>query len=286
MTRVAQTEGILIVPAQDTSKKDTALEKLYGDHFYKYHMDASLRSALKYADLLSPLCKPDSVVDVGCGRGTWLKAFKEKGASKLVGYDGRWNSQENMIDQSIVFHGVDLNEPICISNSERYDLAMSLEVAEHLEPSSAQDFIRSLTTLSDVVLFSAAYTKQGGTNHINEQPHTYWAKVFSRFDYVPYDLFRPIVWGDKEIPFWYQQNTFLYVRKNTPVSSLLINAGYNPMQNISFMDCVHPILYENHALAKIILSEIGTKALLRQLALRTIPKPLRPLAQKVKGLIT
>ena len=271
--------------AQDTSKKDTALEKVYGDDFYKYQIDASLRSAVKYVDLLSSLFKPDSVVDVGCGRGTWLKAFKEKGASKLVGYDGTWNAQENMIDQLIVFHGVDLNEPLRISDSERYDLAMSLEVAEHLEPTSAQEFIEELTKLSDVVLFGAAYTKQGGTNHVNEQPHTYWAKIFLLFNYVPYDLFRPIVWGDKEIPFWYQQNTFLYVRENTPISTLLINAGYNPMQNISFMDCVHPILYENHIYTKIILKEIGTKALIRQLVIRTIPKPLRPLARKVKGLI-
>jgi len=274
------------VPSQNTSTKNTALEKFYGDDFYEYNIGPSFRSALKYVDLLSLLFKPDSVVDVGCGRGTWLKAFKEKGASKLVGYDGMWNAQENMIDQLIVFHGVDLNEPICISDSERYDLAMSLEVAEHLEPTSAKDFVESLTRLSDAVLFGAAYTKQGGTNHINEQPHTYWAKIFLLFNYVPYDLFRPIVWGDKEVPFWYQQNTFLFVRKNTPVSTLLINAGYNPMQNIFFMDCVHPTLYENHIHSKIILNEIATKALIRQLVVRTIPKPLRPLARKVKGLIT
>jgi cyclopropane fatty-acyl-phospholipid synthase-like methyltransferase len=87
---------------------------------------------LKYAELLAPLLNPKSVVDVGCGRGSWLKAFKEKGAIKLVGYDGSWNNQKNMIDQSIIFHGVDLNKPIFVSDSERFDLAMSLEVAEHL----------------------------------------------------------------------------------------------------------------------------------------------------------
>src|ERR1700730_4227194 len=228
----AQTEGILIVPSQNTSTKNTALEKFYGDDFYEYNIGPSFRSALKYVDLLSLLFKPDSVVDVGCGRGTWLKAFKEKGASKLVGYDGMWNAQENMIDQLIVFHGVDLNEPICISDSERYDLAMSLEVAENFEPTSAKDFVESLTRLSDAVLFGAAYTKQGGTNHINEQPHTYWAKLFASHGYSPYDLFRPIFWGDDDIEFWYQQYTFLYVKKDTSVAKPLSDAGYQPLANI------------------------------------------------------
>jgi len=51
----------------------------------------------------------------------------------------------------------------------------SLEVAEHLEPSSAGTIVQSLVSLSDVFLFSAAFPGQGRTNHINEQPHSYWA---------------------------------------------------------------------------------------------------------------
>ena len=254
-------------------KKKEQLAKFYGDQFYSGQVDFSCRSGLKYAELLAPLLNPKSVVDVGCGRGSWLKAFKEKGAVKLVGYDGSWNNQENMIDQSIIFHGVDLNKPILVSDPERFDLAMSLEVAEHLEPSSATDFVGSLTKLSDVVLFSAAYLNQGGTNHINEQPHTYWATIFASFVYLPFDLFRPIVWGDSEIELWYQQNAFLYVRKNAPVFTRLMAAGKSPIQNIAFMDCVHPRLFEK---------QIGTKASLKRVVLNTIPKPLRPLARRLK----
>jgi SAM-dependent methyltransferase len=257
----------------------TYLAKYYGDDFYKDQMDASLRSALKYVELLTPLYEPDTVVDVGCGRGTWLKAFKEKGASRLVGYDGTWNTQENMVDQSITFYGVDLNNPITVSDSDRFDLAMSLEVAEHLALSSAKNFIQSLTNLSNVVLFGAAYTQQEGTNHINEQPHTYWAKIFSDFDYVPYDLFRPAVWGDEEIPFWYQQNTFLYVKNNSALVKVLQSSGHHPIKNIAFLDCVHPVLYESK------IKKLETKALIRQLVVRSIPERLRPLAKKVRNLI-
>jgi len=252
-----------------------ARSKFYGAAFYKEKkLDACLRSAIKYVDLLIPPFNPNSVVDVGCGRGSWLKAFKAKGATRLVGYDGTWNTQEDMIDPSIVFHGVDLNEPMSIAGTERFDLALSVEVAEHLKPSSARQLIDSLTQLSDVVVFGAAYSKQGGTNHINEQPPSYWEEIFSSFEYVPYDLFRPIFWGDTQIPFWYQQNTFLYVRKNTPAAQLLMDSGQKPMQNVHFMDCIHPTLYEK---------KIGIRGLIRQLA---SIKPLRPLARKVKEFIT
>lgn len=248
----------------------------YSDDFYKGQIAGSLRSAIKYVDFLSTIYRPASVADLGCGRGTWLKAFKDSGTGKVVGYDGPWNQQSNMVDQAIEFHSVDLNKPIDAENMERFDLAMSLEVAEHLEASSASGFVTSLTRLSDVVLFSAAFTQQGGTNHINEQPHTYWAQIFALHDYVPYDLFRPLFWGDEEVEFWYQQNVFLYARKGSPAAGLLASAGYQPMQNIRFMDCVHPAVYGSK------IQEASTRALVKRLTISIIPPPLRPLAQRIK----
>lgn len=252
----------------------------YSEEFYKGQIAGSLRSAVKYVDFLSTIYRPGSVADLGCGRGTWLKAFKDRGARKVVGYDGPWNEQNNMVDQAIEFHSVDLNKPIDTGNMERFDLAMSLEVAEHLEASSASDFVVSLTRLSDVILFSAAFTQQGGTNHINEQPHTYWAQMFALHDYAPYDLFRPLFWGDEEVEFWYQQNIFLYVRKDSPVAGLLSGAGHQPMKNIKFMDCVHPTLYSSR------IQQASTRALIKRLAISAIPRPLRPLAQRIKKAVS
>jgi SAM-dependent methyltransferase len=248
----------------------------YSDEFYDDQIAGSLRSAIKYVDFLTTIYRPVSVADLGCGRGTWLKAFKDRGARKVVGYDGPWNQQSNMVDQAIEFHSVDLNKPIDAENSERFDLAMSLEVAEHLEASSASGFVSSLTRLSDVVLFSAAFTQQGGTNHINEQPHTYWAKIFALYNYMPYDLFRPLFWGDEEVEFWYQQNVFLYVQKDSPAVGRLSDAGYQPMRNIRFMDCVHPAVYGSK------IQEASTRALVKRLTISIIPPPLRPLAQRIK----
>lgn len=216
----------------------------YDDAFYGWQTDGSYRSALQYRDVLGRYLSPRRVIDIGCGRGTWLKAFIEAGATQAVGLDGSWNSQDKMIDQAIDFRQVDLTFPFDISDCERFDLAMSLEVAEHLPSDSSSRFIKSLTALSDTIMFGAAYSNQGGTNHINEQPHTFWAELFVREGYQPFDLFRGELWGNPEVEFWYQQNTFLYVKESSPAFSALISQGQTPLGNLAFLNCVHPQLFE------------------------------------------
>lgn len=247
----------------------------YTDEFYKPYLDRSYRSATVYVSILASVYKPLSVVDFGCGRGAWLKAFKEVGVPQLVGLDGSWNSQDKLIDQDIQFKPVDLNMPIELGC--RFELAISLEVAEHLEASSASDFVKSLTRAADVVMFGAAYPEQGGTDHINEQPHTYWADMFSECGYLPYDLFRSTVWGSNDVEFWYQQNTFLYVNSRSQIFEALRKTGHQPMTNIAFMNCVHPLLYNQR-----LLSHESTKSMMGELLKRAMPKKLRPHILKIK----
>jgi SAM-dependent methyltransferase len=222
--------------------------EMYGDHFYLDKGKRSLQSARRYLSYLWTTLQPKSVLDVGCGRGDWLKACHEAGATRLLGVDGSWNSQTVMVDDAIEFRSTDLNKPFSV---ERVELAICLEVAEHLEPENAHQLIKCLTDSSDVVLFSAAYLDQGGTNHINEQPHTYWAKLFAAHCFCPFDLFRPIFWGDGDVDFWYQQNVFLYVKENSAEWHLMTTAGHKPMANVDFMNCIHPdaMSFRRHLMA-------------------------------------
>lgn len=247
------------------------LSLIYDESFYEHQVDSSYISAQKYIEILFRFYQPKSVVDLGCGRGAWLKAFHESGSSEVVGFDGDWNSQSNMIDKNISFYPVDLNSKI--EFDRKFDLAMSLEVAEHLLPACAKNFVESLINLSDMVLFGAAYLNQGGSNHINEQHHDYWANLFRLFGYVPFDCFRPIVWGDKEIPFWYQQNTFLYVRLDSNHFKAIVKNGMSPMINLDFMNCVHPELF---------LLRSRPKSMIKALIIKLIPKSMLPIALKIK----
>jgi SAM-dependent methyltransferase len=220
--------------------------KAYDTGFYERQMVGSYLSASKIVSHLNGYFSPQSVVDVGCGRGTWLKAFKENGASNLVGFDGPWNAQQDMIDQDIIYQEAELNDPLSLDLKNRFDLAVTLEVAEHLKPESSHDFISALTSLSDVVLFSAAYTKQDGKDHINEREHSFWAKLFAEHKYRPFDLFRPVFWGDPDVRFWYQQNCFLYVKDGIPLRDVFSEKGVEPLANLQFMNCVHPRLYRRY----------------------------------------
>lgn len=251
--------------------------KLYDEKFYKSQIDGSYRSAVAYVHHLSEIFTPNSVADLGCGRGTWLKAFGESGATKLVGFDGNWNSQEQMIDEAITFTPADLNKPL--SNSiDRFDLAVSLEVAEHLKKESSVIFVRNLTSLSDVVMFGAAFENQGGADHINEQLHTYWAKLFIESGYLPYDVFRPTMWGNNDIDYWYQQNTFLYVKSTSIINRALKEAGYQPISNLEFMNCVHPRLYDMWVNRFRNLIKRSIKSMLNKI----VPKNIKLLAKKLR----
>jgi hypothetical protein len=62
--------------------------------------------------------------------------------------------------------------------SWRFDVAVSMEVAEHLPATTADRYVDLLTEVAPTVVFSAATPGQGGTGHVNEQPHEYWIDRF------------------------------------------------------------------------------------------------------------
>jgi hypothetical protein len=214
------------------------------------NVPAALESARIFLKFLWQFFQPASVLDVGCGSGTWLKVCHELGSQTLLGLDDHWSNQSLMIDPDIKFRGIDLNKPFSIPI--KVDMSISLEVGEHLEPSTAGLFVKCLTDASDVVLFSAAYPGQGGYNHINEQPHTYWALLFADQGFVPFDLFRPEFWANQNIFMWYRQNTFLYVKRSSIPYEQITAHGLSELTNISFMNCPHPELYES----KCVLGEL------------------------------
>lgn len=233
------------VSGRKLTDSEPRLSEIYDDSFYKDQVAEAVRSARIYLKFLWRFFQPASVLDFGCGRGAWLKACHELGSTHLLGLDGDWNKQSLMIDDVIHFRNIDLNKPFSVP--EKVDLAMSLEVAEHLEPSTAPQFIKCLAKSSDMVLFSAAYPKQGGVNHINEQPHSYWAQLFAEHGFVAFDLFRPVFWGNEEVCFWYRQNVFLYIRKDSDSWRRMGTYGFKEIADLSFMNCIHPELYNAKA---------------------------------------
>jgi SAM-dependent methyltransferase len=164
------------------------------------------------ADVVVPmildLLTVNSVVDVGCGTGTWLATFADRGVSDFLGIDGDHVPRDKLMITPERFLACDLENPPELGC--RFDLCLSLEVAEHLHERSADDFVAFLASLSDTVLFSAAIPGQTGQNHYNLQWPEYWAEKFAKHEYLAYDPFRPLIWGDNRVKWWYQQNILMF----------------------------------------------------------------------------
>jgi SAM-dependent methyltransferase len=179
------------------------------DYYRSSALDPELRSPRIIAPIVISLVHPKSVVDVGCGVGHWLSEFRRLGVDRVLGLDGTHVDPEWLVIPKPLFRAVDLSRTLRIE--EQFDLAVCLEVAEHLPKASAATLVESLVKLAPVVLFSCAIPMQGGTQHVNEQWPEYWRILFQKHDYRMLDLIRPAVWKNSEVKFWYRQNTFLYV---------------------------------------------------------------------------
>ena len=124
-------------------------------------------------------------------------------------------------------------------SSKPFELAQSLEVAEHLDHIFAANFVQLLTSLADVVLFSAAIPYQGGVCHINEQPPAYWAELFAKQGYVCLDFLRPSIWGDESVLWWYRQNLLVFVHKDRQAQ---LFPTLSPVSVPAYLP--HPIIWE------------------------------------------
>jgi SAM-dependent methyltransferase len=183
----------------------------YKKDFYQGHGEGSKQSAQEIVPLVMDLIKPKSVLDVGCGTGTWLSVFKDKNVNDIWGVDGEWIDTDMLQIPKERFFTINLEKPFNLD--KQFDLVVSMEVAEHLPKESAESYVKSLTNHGPVILFSAAIPFQGGTRHLNEQWPDYWVKHFSNMDYIVLDPLRKKIWSNKNVDFWYAQNVLLFVKR-------------------------------------------------------------------------
>ena len=187
---------------------DVTTSPIYTHDFFKGRQARTAQAAARIIPHVLDLIQPSSVIDIGCGTGEFLASFRQHGVDDIQGIDGSYVERDLLVIPQECFTPFDLSQPFAFDRG--YDLAVCLEVAEHLLPRSAAQFIASLTRLAPVILFSAAIPYQGGNGHLNEQWPDYWADLFKQHGYVPVDALRRRIWNDREIPFWYRQNILIF----------------------------------------------------------------------------
>ena len=209
----------------------------YNSQFYKSFVVSSEKSARNYFEQLFKVYKPTSIVDLGCGVGCWLRAAHDLGITNIYGIDGSYVNKSQLRITENCFHAVDLSKTF--PELVKADLAISLEVAEHLQENRSQGFVDYLCNCSDIILFGAAVPFQGGTDHVNEQWQTYWVEKFLKNGYHYTIDLRSLVWGNKDIDVWYRQNTLLFVKPaKVNLFPYIFFSKIEP-----FVDVVHPLLF-------------------------------------------
>lgn len=208
----------------------------YSSRYYEGLKEDSAASARAVVPLALRLFPSRSVVDVGCGSGTWTRAYMDAGCD-VLGIDGHVVQHGQLLIPPERFERRDLSQPLSLGR--RFDLVNCLEVAEHLDPARGPSFVADLCQLGDVVLFSAAIPGQGGTHHVNEQWPSYWIPLFESQGFAPLDCFRWQLWDREEVAWWYVQNLFAFVRTPSLPSFPLATSAARPLPT----NLVHPRAY-------------------------------------------
>lgn len=202
--------------------------------FYKNRDSFTRESAKRVMGLLYSEKVYRSVVDLGCGVGTFLSVSKELGATTIQGYEESDDAVPYLQIDDKLFNGNGLFEA---KNDEIYELALCLEVAEHIDSSRAEELVHKLTSLSSSVLFSAAIPHQNGYGHINCRPQSYWAGLFAQKGYTSSTRFREKLWYDENIHYWYRQNILVYEKSDSNVN---IDKFHSAEGDV--LDVVHPTM--------------------------------------------
>jgi SAM-dependent methyltransferase len=225
----------------------------YTPDFFKALGASARRSVAIVAPLVMDLIHPQSVVDVGCGTGEWLAGFRQLGVEDVVGIDGAWVPRDQLQIPAEAFVERDLTHPFRLGRT--FDLALSLEVAEHLVEHAADAFIASLIGLAPAILFSAAIPFQGGNAHVNEQWPSYWAAKFAIHDFEVVNCLRPHIWDNAKVESYYRQNLLLFVRHDRLQSDSRLRQAQEATRLVP-IDVAHPWYFINAQIENVNLRRI------------------------------
>lgn len=213
----------------------------YTENYFAELRDGSVQSAQHIVPLIVELFHPRRVIDVGCGIGAWLAVFRDHGVAEVMGVDGDYINRRSLLIAEDEFVPFDLRSPLRLK--QQFDLALCLEVAEHLSADCAAPLVRSLVSLAPVVVFSAAVPFQGGVHHVNEQWPAYWVERFNAEGYTAVDCLRPKIWENQAVEWYYAQNILCFIRRDALRRYPLPENAYRN----SMLTVIHPRNYVGKA---------------------------------------
>ena len=127
--------------------------------------------AKRLAEWIAENINPETVLDVGCGPGTYVNAMRDHGIEATgIDTDSRVIGKDYLKHESL------------FDTEDKSDLVVCLEVAEHIDSKLSESVASSIAKAvmpGGLLIWSAAHPGQGGTGHINCQPKVYWDVLLS-----------------------------------------------------------------------------------------------------------
>jgi SAM-dependent methyltransferase len=194
----------------------TTRDFVYDERFYAKGDPMKVDSYPRFAEALIRLRSPRSVVDVGSGSGLMLAEFAKRGVD-VQGVEGsRAAIERSQLGERVVRANLERGVP----DLGRFDLALCIEVAEHLTARSAPRLVEGLTRLSDVVVFTASRPEEGGLLHVNPQPESYWRALFEERGFAGSPLRRELLDAIADVPEprYLHENLMVFERTARPAS--------------------------------------------------------------------
>ena len=193
-------------------------DDIYSPKYYQTLVEPYARKSVpQMAKSIVETFHPQSVIDIGCGSGALLVGLRKLGVRRLLGLD----AAEAGLDIARA-RGLDTRKFDIVTDkllySACYDIAISMETAEHLPKKAADRYVELLCSLAPVVIFTAAHPGQGGIGHLNEQPPEYWTELFKVHGFQPSHetaaAWQP-VWRSAGVADFYTNNLMIFHRSTS-----------------------------------------------------------------------
>ena len=122
-------------------------DTIYDANFYDRQSEGSRESAEQVVPFLIDHLRPESVVDVGCGLGTWLSVFMENKVEDVLGLDGGYVDQNALLIPKNNFQATDLENPIQLNR-----ITIPLQISRDLK--------FAFNSLKKIFIFASPYTAE------------------------------------------------------------------------------------------------------------------------------
>ncbi len=159
------------------------LDLIYNKDFFRQWGSGNepyVRSAKIVTEVLYNMFRPARLADLGCGCGIYSHILSARGVLTLA-IDGVRPPPEHSFPVEILL--CDLTEPFK-NTWGKFDMALCLEVAEHIPEGFSDVFLKNIMAFSDRLVMSAAPPGQGGHHHVNERPRRYWVQKLARLGFA------------------------------------------------------------------------------------------------------